>query len=659
LEAEARLESEGRRHAEAEARWSEDRRALAEVEAALKAEMAQLRASSEQAALAVRQVASGPTPAQRASAALPKKTTGFAQADSRQPERFTEEEEDRMLVDLLFDDIDENKGGTISHKELMAALGKLGLQNGLREILESLLSPGGASAGQADISREVFRKVFQKLPRVRGELVSWVRSLRLEEQLARLIARSRGGHLLDGLKGLKEPELRDGELEHFVRGVADEFAVVLHGVLLAGLLQLRTSGAGTAMSHVNTKFSLDGAYVGHFATLTDFYLGPEALNGTPNPKVMEGLEVEHCRRQNASTRFTTPNYNLTTTPREEWEFVVCPRAGYPYAHTPKDKGLWPPGCGWKGEEGREVQQLEEFMAMEVVRRAGLQREEVICLRLYSGPAYVLYNARLRGFPAKDVVLLEGNDYETTIFIVSSGITKLSKVTGIPQGRLLFRGLGGMILPRQFWEEFDECYVTLAVHAVEAAAVSSEGIRQLLAQLCEAKAKATAFGVGIKYLDLKGKAANLSEVGKTGGIRVVKAPFIASCGQGTVLMVVALPLSQFDLTDSMCAELEAAVIAACGGGVTVGVEQIANKPFDFKGGGTSIPSLTTHPSPRYLRCRPWVNADPRRECGPSHMQSINPPTPTLPTPTPAVHCERALTQLPPAPPLVGALQSNSA
>ncbi len=43
-----------------------------------------------------------------------------------------------------------------------------------------------------------------------------------------------------------------------------------------------------------------------------------------------------------------------------------------------------------------------------------------------------------------------------------------------------------------------------------------------------------------------------------GIQVVKAPYIASSGQNCVRIMLALPLSQFDFTDSMKRELEAAV-----------------------------------------------------------------------------------------------------
>ena len=47
--------------------------------------------------------------------------------------------------------------------------------------------------------------------------------------------------------------------------------------------------------------------------------------------------------------------------------------------------------------------------------------------------FVLYNASLRGFPARDVEYLSdgaggpANKYETTIFVIASAIIKLSKV----------------------------------------------------------------------------------------------------------------------------------------------------------------------------------------------------------------------------------------
>jgi len=61
-----------------------------------------------------------------------------------------------------------------------------------------------------------------------------------------------------------------------------------------------------------------------------------------------------------------------------------------------------------------------------------------------------------------VQLLKGNRYETTIFTLVSAVVKLSKVTSIPEDRKLFRGLGGMVLPDQFWSNVAECRVTFLV-----------------------------------------------------------------------------------------------------------------------------------------------------------------------------------------------------
>jgi hypothetical protein len=569
-ELEAQVEEENRRHAEAEARWKEDRKKSSEAESHLTVELTRLEASraGPQAGQLEEWRRHGEAVAQpRAEVqrlrtlssgtedpALPGAATaaGGIQphvvqcAAAQSPERYSEVEEDAELLDRLFKEIDISGNGGVSHAELTSALGMHGMQAELRAVLESLLptaatAGGGGSAAQGEISRAAFDAAFEKLPRVRGELVSWARGLRLEEPVARVIARSETGRgdIFDGLKGLKA--LKEAELQAFADRVADEVALALRGVLLVGLRELRSpgGGAGAAKAHVNSKFSLEGGYVGQFATLSDFHRGPEALIGTPNPKVMQGMEAEHCRRENADKQFTTPNYKVTTTPREEWEFVVNPVPGKAYPHTPKDKAQWPAKCGWEGEAGREAEPLEKFMEMEEVKRAGLQRPEVLGLRLYTGPNFILYNARLRGFPAWVVNLLHGNDYETTIFIISSGITKLAKITQLPGNRLVYRGCGGMILPRTFWEDFDECQATIAINAAspeEAETVVQRLKGQCIAPAAPAFAPATAnskaagtkecaevsaFDLGSTHLrlDLQGEAATKLLAGKP-GVRVV-------------------------------------------------------------------------------------------------------------------------------------------
>ena len=66
--------------------------------------------------------------------------------------------------------------------------------------------------------------------------------------------------------------------------------------------------------------------------------------------------------------------------------------------------------------------------------------------------------------------LEGNRYVNTIFATASGMRKLSHVSCIPEGRRVFRGMGGFKLPDEFVTEkegggrggvdFGECLLVL-------------------------------------------------------------------------------------------------------------------------------------------------------------------------------------------------------
>jgi hypothetical protein len=398
-----------------------------------------------------------------------------------QPARFSEEDEDKELLDLLFDEIDTDKNSTISNSELNAALGKHNMQNELKEILESLLPTVGQLSGPDSITRESFGRAFEKLPRVRGERVKWARGLGIEGLIARVLPK---GDICDGLKGLRM--LPESELPALAQSVTVHLVSVLPGLIFQELKKLQSSNvapsaAAEALSHVNSKFCLDGAFVGQYATLNDFYHGPEALIGTPNPRIEEGMEIEHCRRENKDIKFTTSNYNVQTWPSLEWEFVVAPKSGTTYPHTPSDKSKWKAdqvwsqqsNTGWKGDHGRDPIGIVAFFAEDEdtlhmalhggvlglaeivkkaraeIRKACLLRGEVIGLRLYTGPMFMAYNAVLRGFPMSDVEMLKGNKYETTIFVITSGITKVSKISDLPANRLVYRGLGGQILPRQF------------------------------------------------------------------------------------------------------------------------------------------------------------------------------------------------------------------
>ena len=354
------------------------------------------------------------------------------------------EEDDREVVRDLFDELDLDNSGSISTGEFFAAIKRFVQphEKDLADALKAMMEHTKSTA--VDVSFQEFYARVKELPRVRGQRVQWARTLRLDRQLARHLKK---GDFFDGVKGLRE--MTDAEVQ---RACAD-FSTHLCILLNMELEKLRGQVHVDAEQYKNTKFSMDGTeFEGSFAALEDFYSGPEKFIGTPNPNAEEGLKREHCDRKNANHTYRSPNYNFEFTPSLEFEFVMSPNMNYQYAHTPRDNNLWPPEKRgeWKGEHGREIKSIDEFMRLPFVKTVKLQRPEVASLRMYTGPAYILYNAVMRKYPIDVLETLQGNKYETTIFCIMSGVTKLSRVARIPASRCVFRGLGGMILPEEFW-----------------------------------------------------------------------------------------------------------------------------------------------------------------------------------------------------------------
>jgi hypothetical protein len=448
---------------------------------------------------------------------------------------------------------------------------------------------------------------------VKGERVQWVRGLELEGLLARHLPLGTFMDPLSGIKAMKNEEFRE---------VVQRFMADVPAAVMAGLEQLRSNQTSGLQEHINSKFALDGASVGRFATLNDFYKGPEGLIGTPNPKILPGMEAEHCRRGNHSTKFTSGNYNVTTTPAMEWEFVVKPQMEFEYPHTPRDKNLWPKGNDWKGSSGREAENLKVFVEHPKAKRAGLTEGEVIGLRLYTGPMFVLYNAVLRGFPEKDVKCLwddnagKENRYETTIFVIASGITKLSKVSPVPKDRRLYRGLGGMILPRQFWEHYPECQVTFSVVPVNGSDLKPKRdpsavnavVQQLNGSLCsyediqgdlsEKRSDFYAADMSTNYLRLQ--LASRSEEKTLNFARVVRK---AKCDGDLILMSVAISSSKENFTETLEETFTEMVTKLCGIDCKVKVEEVADKPAEFRGGGACwvVRVLLKASSSHFLLC----------------------------------------------------------
>ena len=101
---------------------------------------------------------------------------------------------------------------------------------------------------------------------------------------------------------------------------------------------------------------------------------------------------------------------------------------------------------------------EDFMEHEMTKKAGLTIEEVIALRLYTGPQFQRYNQHLRGMieatkgggaPPRQMRAKKERHYTTTIHAIASALKKVARVTKLPEGGNVYRGMSGVLLPEAF------------------------------------------------------------------------------------------------------------------------------------------------------------------------------------------------------------------
>ena len=155
-----------------------------------------------------------------------------------------------------------------------------------------------------DIDFATFERLCADTPRACGRRLQWVQSLHLDRAFARLLPI---GDLSDELKGIR------GISAATLSSILGSFTALLPGLVAAALARLHAEAPPALGSQsdgeedlLGSKFSAAGAHTGSFATLDDFYRGPEAVLGTPNPRVFEGMEREHCHRANSQARPTSP-----------------------------------------------------------------------------------------------------------------------------------------------------------------------------------------------------------------------------------------------------------------------------------------------------------------------------------------------------------------
>jgi hypothetical protein len=104
-------------------------------------------------------------------------------------------------------------------------------------------------------------------------------------------------------------------------------------------------------------------------TIEDYQKGLSSRIGFPHLQFYSAMEAEHSSMAGTSTPFTTRNYGITTTPQMEWLYVVHGDAA------PAEHML----------HGRSIARVEDKLQCCQARKAGLRKEEVIAIILYTGP----------------------------------------------------------------------------------------------------------------------------------------------------------------------------------------------------------------------------------------------------------------------------------
>ena len=307
----------------------------------------------------------------------------------------------------------------------------------------------------------------------------------------------------------KYRSLTDSEIDRCV----DQSASLQKAVLKHNLNALRMAEEKGAASNENTSAHGDKfSFTIQGGSLDDFQGGVTDRVGEPRADIKTGIAKEHLESGDADIPFKTSNYGIVTTPRQEYLLVVSG------------------GEGLKKGDTRVLNKLEYYEALQTAKEAGLTRPEITAVILYTGPMFVIYNGRLRGFghcgeveTGKPPVSVEkrckdaDNSYTSTIHALVSAVKKLQK----PGRGWLYRGLSGGQLPAAF------CKTGFA----EWAFMSTTKSLKVAVEYSGAKQGKTATVLRMQVSDVDG-AASIAEFSQYPGMprrgRCYHASIVMSC-----------------------------------------------------------------------------------------------------------------------------------
>ena len=151
--------------------------------------------------------------------------------------------------------------------------------------------------------------------------------------------------------------------------------------------ELAAPEQAATVDELHDKFMLDGnAFTLQLGTIDQFYGGLEGIVGIPNPHFDQGMEYDHCGKDDSARPFEMPNHKAQTTSTVEWRFV----------HDP-EKGADGEGLGFEPypspENAREPLPFSHFepdlksrnVDLAKIGQPPVSRAEFCGARLYTGP----------------------------------------------------------------------------------------------------------------------------------------------------------------------------------------------------------------------------------------------------------------------------------